>query len=174
VTDPERAATDTAHTQRIRAYLGYRPFDEETSARLRTVLEERAATGVLPAELLEVARASLRAWMVELPARSTIERLVTASTTRAASESWELIAARLSPAFCTAVDALLVKEEDGRSALFRFEQYPPEPTPQTILTYLRPAESLREMGIAALDFSGVRSDVVVHLASSRGATTLTT
>jgi len=164
ITDPERAATDTAHTQRIRAYLGYRPFDDDTLERLRATLEERAAAGVLAAELFEHARASLRAWKVEIPGRSTVERLVTASATRAASEAWELIANRLSPAFCASVEALLLKEEDGRSALSRFKQYPPEPNAQTILQYLRRAQTLREMGVGALDFSGVRPDVVVHLA----------
>ena len=68
LSDPDRAATDTAHTQRIRAYLGYRAFDDDALARLRTVLEERAATGVLPAEIDEHARVTLRAWKVEIPA----------------------------------------------------------------------------------------------------------
>ena len=124
VIDPERAATDTAHTQRIRAYLGYRPFDEETSSRLRAVLEERAAAGVLTAELFQVASASLRGWMVELPARSTLERIVTASATRAASEAWELIAGRLSlpvPALAapTGRPKTRASPEDGQNARLR-------------------------------------------------------
>jgi hypothetical protein len=164
IADPDRAATDTAHTQRIRSYLGYRAFDDEVHERLRATLEERAAAGATVSELLEHARAVLRTWKVEAPARSTLDRLVGASAARAATEAWEVIARRLSGEFCTAVDALLLKEEDGRSALFRLKEYPPEPKAQVILEYLGRAARLREMGVGALDFSGVRADIVIHLA----------
>jgi hypothetical protein len=76
---PTGAQPPHEYAQRLRTYLGYQPFDEE---RLQRWLDERAIAGVTGAALLDGALRTLRAWRVEAPARSTLERLVRSASSR--------------------------------------------------------------------------------------------
>ena len=162
--DSERRATDSDHAQRIRAYLRFTPFDDGARARLEAALRSRVGEGISSPELLRFSRSSLRSWNVEIPAVSTLERLVGACTTDVENDTWSRIHGRLTPAFREGVDALLLREEDGRSSFFRLKQFPPEPRPPTINVYVQRAAHLRGMAVGALDFSGVRPETVVHFA----------
>ncbi len=88
ITPPDRPATMTEHAQRIREYLGYQPFDDDAHARLKQLLKERAADGCVPASLLALAVSTLRAWKVEIPARSTLERLTSSAGARGEQAAW--------------------------------------------------------------------------------------
>src|ERR1017187_7127193 len=75
---PDRPATESAQQQRIRAYLGYQPFDEETRSQLEDHLRRQVAQGVLPSELLQRAEDFLCFGKIILPAPSTLVRLAAA------------------------------------------------------------------------------------------------
>src|SRR5262249_30521526 len=49
---PGRFATDTEHLQRIRTYLGWRPFDDESRGRLTHWINQRATDDLLPSILV--------------------------------------------------------------------------------------------------------------------------
>jgi len=115
-------------------------------------------------ELLVDAEDFLRARRVVLPARSRLERMIGSVTSRADEEGLARIHGRLSSALCEAIDSLLSTKGQHRSTLFQLKQYPPEPRPDTINVYLERAELLRESGAGRIDFSGVRPEVVQHLA----------
>ena len=68
---PDRPATESAQQQRIRAYLGYQPFDEEARSRLEDHLRMQVAQAVLPSQLLQQAEDFLRFWKIILPSPST-------------------------------------------------------------------------------------------------------
>jgi hypothetical protein len=71
----ERPATMTEYTQRIREYLGYQPFHDNAEARLKKVLSDHADDGKPSELLLALAVSSLRSSKVEIPARTTLNRL---------------------------------------------------------------------------------------------------
>jgi len=119
----ERPATATDHTQRIRQYLGYQPFDDRVQERLGRFLGQRAVEGILAGSLFTVAIDALRAWMVELPAQSTLERLVASCAAHGEEAMWRRIQERLSPEFCTTVDTLLTVPEIGSSPDSANEQH---------------------------------------------------
>ena len=58
---PGRFATETEHLQRIRTYLGWRPFDEESRLRLTSWINQRATDDLLPSVLVARAEDILRA-----------------------------------------------------------------------------------------------------------------
>ncbi|MBA2764510.1 MAG: Tn3 family transposase [Thermoleophilaceae bacterium] len=159
----DRAATATEHTQRIREYLECGAFDAAAQERLKQWMSDRAAEGILPTPLLALAVNALRSWRVELPARSTLERLAGAASARGEEETWRRVGERLPPEFCAAVDALIGKG-DHRSPLFQFKQYPPEPKAAAIKDYLERFERLRAIGADRVDFSGLQPDLLAHLA----------
>jgi TnpA family transposase len=79
---PERLAAETDHLQRIRTYLGWRPFDDEARERLTRWLTPRATDDVLPYDLMARAEDILQTWQVILPASSTLEELIASVTAR--------------------------------------------------------------------------------------------
>jgi TnpA family transposase len=166
VAPPAREATDLDHERRLRDYLGFVSFDDVARARLDAWLRERAAEGLLAEELLERAVEHLHEKRTIQPGRSVLARLVSSVAVQADEETLARIDARLSPAQRTAIDAVLeVPEGSRQSMLMRFKEYPPSPTPEVMVSYLKRAEHLRELGVGRLDFSGIRPDAVLHLAA---------
>jgi TnpA family transposase len=161
----DRLATETGQAQRIRAHLRYTTFDDAAQARLATLLAERAADGLAPAVLLGVAVAALRSSRTQLPAASTLERLVHRFASRAEQEAWQRIHASLPSELCGQIDRLLeVSDPERRSPLHHLKQSPPQARPSAILTYLERAEFLQALGLSVLDFGGVRPEVLASLA----------
>lgn len=157
----DRRATTHEHAERLRAYLGYRPFDEE---RLQHWLDERADDGAVGGGLLDGAIRMLRTWKVEAPARSTMERLVRSASARGEEVAWSRLYERMSPEFCASIDGLLAVSE-GKSTLFQLKQYPPDAKPGPIRAYLERVALLQTIGAGALDFSGVDSETIARLAA---------
>ncbi len=165
VKGPERAATDTGMVQRIRVYLGYRTFDDDVRERLEALLIDRAGKAAASTPLFGHAVSALREWKVEIPAFSTLDRIVNGCASHAVQEAWGRIYARLPPSLCEAIDRLLdAKEDDRRSPLNDLKEYPPEARPKAILRYLERAEFLRSMELAALDLGGATTETIKHLA----------
>jgi len=156
----ERRATTHEHADRLRSYLGFQPFDEE---RLKQWLDETAAEGIVGDALLDAALRTLRAWKVEAPARSTLDRLVRSASARSEEAVWSLLYSRMSPEFCASIDGLLAVT-DRKSTLFELKQYPPDAKPGPIRKYLERVELLRTIGARGLDFTGVDSATVIRLA----------
>jgi hypothetical protein len=72
---PERLATETELLPRIRASLGWQPFDDAARTRLTHWLTPRATDASLPRDLVERAEQIRRLWQMVLPARSTLDAL---------------------------------------------------------------------------------------------------
>ncbi len=164
VAAPVREATDLEHERRIREYLGFRPFDDESRLRLEQALELRAADGALPAELYTLAEGWLRAWQILLPAPSTLERLVGAVAVRMQQTVFQRITERLNPSLREAIDALLAVPDESRSMLFQLKAYPPEATPPAIVTYVERCRYLERLGLGTLALEDISPELVQHLA----------
>jgi hypothetical protein len=161
---PAREATDLDHERRIREHLGFVTYGDAEHAALEAWLQEQASKGMLAEELLVGAEDFLRARRVVLPGRSRVERLIATITTRAEELILSRISGRLTPTLREAIDGMLDTKGEHRSAFFQLKQYPPEPKPEAINIYLERAEFLRSLGAGRIDFSGIRPEVVQHLA----------
>ena len=160
-----RPATESEYQQRLRCYLGYRPFDADIQAELESWLEQKARAGAASPQLLLYAQDVLRSWQVIPPAVSTLERLVASVAARAQDDTFERIAARLSPEMRQTIDELLaVPADESKSPLFYLKAYPPEPTPPAILSYLERERFLRALGVTEIDLDGVSPELITHLA----------
>ena len=122
---PGRLATETEHLQRIRTYLGWRLFDEESRGRLTSWINQRATDDLLPSVLVSRAEAILRAWQIVAPARSTLEELVASVTARVQDDVYTRITTGLRPELLQAMDDLLqIPPGARRSMLFQLKEYP--------------------------------------------------
>jgi TnpA family transposase len=104
---PGRLATETDHLQRIRAYLGWHPFDDAARARLMQWLTQRATDNLLPSDLVSRAEDLLYAWQIVAPACSTLDALVASVTPHVQDEVYTRITTGLTPELRQALDALL-------------------------------------------------------------------
>jgi TnpA family transposase len=162
---PGRLATETDHFQRIRTYLGWRPFDDDAHARLTRWLTQRATDDLLPADLVARAETILWHWQIVLPALSTLEEIVTTVTTRVQEETYGRIVTGLTPELRQALDELLtVPSGEGRSVFFYLKEYPPEASTAVILRYIERYHFLRALGVGAIDLHGIRPPMARYLA----------
>ena len=159
VEPPAREATDLEHERRIRAHLGISVLDESSRASIETWLERQAADGLLVAELVALAEREIRARHFVLPALSTLERMAQRVATRREKDVLRAISDRLSSEVRIAIDDLL-QVCDYQSPLADLKQYPPEPTPTSIKTYLERAELLRKSGVDEINLMGIRPELV--------------
>jgi hypothetical protein len=162
---PERLATETDHLQRIRTYLGWRPFDDEARARLTRWLTQRATDDLLPRDLVHRAEEMLRTWHVVLPALSTLEELVASVSTRVQDEGYTQLATGLTSELQRAMDDLLeVPSGERRSTLFTLKEYLPEASNAVILRYIERYHFLRDLGVSAIDLSSISTPMIRYLA----------
>ncbi|MFL5335734.1 MAG: Tn3 family transposase [Geminicoccaceae bacterium] len=102
-----RQATDSAIRVRVRDHLGFTSFSADAQDRLEAELSEVAADGLMAADLIQRAEASLHAAKVVLPARTTLERLVASITRQTLDRLFTRIAARLSLPLREALERLV-------------------------------------------------------------------
>jgi hypothetical protein len=112
---PGRLATETDHLQRIRTYLGWQLFDDAARARLMQWLTQRTTDDLLPSDLVSRAEDLLYAWQIIVPARSTLEALVTSVTTHVQGEVYVAFATGCAACIGTVAAA---KETAGASLAY--------------------------------------------------------
>ena len=162
---PGRFATETEHLQRIRTYLGWRPFDEESRLRLTSWINQRATNDLLPSVLVARAEDILRAWQIVAPARSTLEELVVSVTAHVQDDVYTRITIGLRPEILQAMDDLLqVPPGARRSMLFQLKEYPAEASYAVILRYIEHYHFLRELGVGTIDLGGISLPMIRYCA----------
>ena len=113
---PGRLATETEQLQRLREYVGWRPFDEAARARVTTWLSQRATDDLLPSALVARTEALLRSWQMVRPALATLDELGASVTAHAQEAGYTRITAGLSTALQRAMDALRALPSGERRA----------------------------------------------------------
>src|SRR5215472_688699 len=160
----EREATEIEYEQRLRDYLGYRSFDAAARANLEEHLRSQLAQSMLPEGLRQEAEDVLRFWRVIPPASSTLHRLVASVAATGGQEIFDRIAARLSERERQALDQLLqVSEDDHRSPLAQFREYPPEANGESILVWIERHRLLRAPGLQEIRLDGFHPHLLSHL-----------
>jgi TnpA family transposase len=165
---PPKADTEQEHLQRLRAYRGYCPFDTTVQQELEPWVLARAAEGVLPQPLFMLVEEELvRHRRVVLPAPATLERVVAIACARAREVIFQDVAITLSLDTTAMLDALLAAPEGSRrSRLFRFREYPPEATPQSIGDFIARLHDLETLGVDTLDLPVLHAEMLSHLADA--------
>ena len=162
---PGRLATETDHFHRIRTYLGWHPFGDESRVRLINWLNHRATDDLAPSILVARAEDILRAWKIVVPARSTLEELVVSVTARVQGDVYTRITTSLTPALIQSMDELLqVPLGIRRSMLFQLKEYPAEASYSVILRYIEPYHFLRDFGVGTIDLGGISPPMSRYLA----------
>ena len=166
IESPARAATESRYQQQVRDYLGYQGFDRSSEEKVEAWIQERAAEGLMPAEIMERVEDALRSARIVLPAPSTLARLVASAAKEAEERVLERLAARLTPELRSAIDSLLeVPDGDRRSELFHLKVFSPEARADTILVYIARYDLLASMGVLTIDVSGFGAELIRHLAA---------
>ena len=127
-------------------------------------LTQHATDDLLPHDLVIRAEDLLRSWRIVVPARSTLEELVASVTARAQDDVYSRIVTGLSSALQQALDELLhVPADERRSMLFQFKEYPPEASNAVILRYIERYHFLHDLGVGAIDLSGISPPMIRYL-----------
>jgi hypothetical protein len=158
-------ATETEHLHRIRAYLGWQPFDEEARTRLAHWLTQRATDDLPPSDLVTRAEDILRAWQIVVPAPSTLEEIIVSVTAQVQDDIYTRIVMGLSPDLQQAIDDLLHVAPGERTSLrWQLKEYPPEASSAVLLRYIERYQFLHTLGIETIPLQGISPPMVRYLA----------
>ena len=117
----------------IRAHLDVKDFVDAGAALVTEVVLTAAKTMSDPADLINRAIEALRNAAIDLPAFSTLDRLVNHLRSLVHQRIYAQVAARLTPAFADALDALLIVPPGSQTTPFnRLKQVPGPPRVGTI------------------------------------------
>ncbi len=151
-----RDQTRTDHRHEAMTLLGFRSATEDDLADLTGWLTERALEHDQALLLLQLASERLRAHRLVRPGITVVERLVATARERADSETYQRLAALLTPDHATALDRLLVLDPAlGRTRLAWLRAGATSPTPGAILGELEKLTYLRALGAGDWDLSAL-------------------
>ena len=121
----------------IRTYLSVKAYDEEAEELVTRVTLETAETMSDPADLINRAVETLQAAAIDLPAFSTLDRLVNRLRSRVHARIYRRIAALITTEQAVALDALLAKPANSITTGFnRLKQAPGPASPTTIRLWI--------------------------------------
>jgi TnpA family transposase len=121
----------------IRTYISAKPYDEEAEELLSRITLEAAETMSDPADLINRAVEALQAGAIDLPAFSTLDRLVNRLRTKVHARIYRRIAALITAEQAAALDALLTKPANSITTGFnRLKQAPGPASPTTIRLWI--------------------------------------
>jgi len=117
----------------VRAYLSVTPYDKAGDRLVCDTILDAAETMSDPADLINRAVEALQAASIDLPAFSTLDRLVNRLRAEVHSRIYDRVAQYLKPEQAAALDALLIKPPDSATTGFnRLKQTPGPATPKTV------------------------------------------
>ena len=117
----------------VRAHLSLTPYDDAAERLVASTVLEAAETMSDPADLINRTVEALQAAAIDLPAFSTLDRLVSRLRAEVHGRMYDRVAARLAAEHTAVLDALLAKLPDSPTTGFnRLKQAPGPATPKTV------------------------------------------
>lgn len=117
----------------VRAHLSLTPFDDDAEHLVASTVLEAAETMSDPADLINRTVEALQAAAIDLPAFSTLDRLVNQLRAEVHGRMYERVAAHLAAEHTVVLDGLLAKLPDSLTTGFnRLKQAPGPATPKTV------------------------------------------
>ena len=126
-----------ATRRRCATYLSVAPYGEAAERLIAGTLLEAAETMSDPADLINRAVEALQAAAIDLPAFSTLDRLVNRLRAKVHARIYDRVAARLTAEHKAVLDALLARPPNSVTTSFnRLKQAPGPATPKTIRLWI--------------------------------------
>ncbi len=117
----------------VRAYVSVTPYDDAAEGLVSGTVLGAAEIMSDPADLINRAVEALQAAAIDLPAFSTLDRLVSRLRAEAHGRMYDRVAQHLKPEQAAALDALLTKPPGSATTGFgRLKQAPGHATPKTV------------------------------------------
>ena len=130
---PRRTKSLYRYQAAVRAYLSATPFDDAAERMVADTVLAAAETMSDPADLINRAIEALQTAAIDLPAFSTLDRLVGRSRAEVHQRIYDAVAARLMPEQAAVLKAWLAKPPGSLTTGFnRLKQAPGPATPKTI------------------------------------------
>ncbi len=130
---PRRTKSLYRYQAAVRAYLSATPFDDAAERMVTDTVLAAAETMSDPADLISRAMEALQTAAIDLPAFSTLDRLVGRIRAEVHQRIYNGVAARLAPEQATVLETLLAKPPGSFTTGFnRLKQAPGPATPKTI------------------------------------------
>ncbi len=127
----------------VRAHLSVRPYDETAERLVADTTLKAAETMSDPADLINCAAEALQAAAIDLPAFSTLDRLVNSLRAEVHTRIYDEVRQRLTADHKTTLDGLLAKPSNSLTTHFnRLKQTPEPATPKTIRLWIERLEWL--------------------------------
>jgi hypothetical protein len=121
----------------VRSYLSVTHYDDIAEGLVTKTILATAETMSDPADLINQAVETLQAASIDLPAFSTLDRLVNRLRMEVHTRIYNRVLARVTPEHLVILDALLVKPANSTTTSFnRLKQMPGPATPTTIRLWI--------------------------------------
>ena len=141
--EPRRTKSLYRYQAAVRAHLSVGPYDETAERLVVDTTREAAETMSDPADLINRAVETLQAAAIDLPAFSTLDRLVNSVRAEVHSRIYDQVRQRLTGDHKTTLDGLLTKPPNSLTTnLNRLKQTPGPATPKTIRLWIERLEWL--------------------------------
>jgi len=141
--DARRTKSLYRYQTAVRAHLSVRPYDEAAEDLVSNTTRKSAETMSDPADLINRAVEALQAAAIDLPAFSTLDRLVNSVRTEVHARIYKQVSVRLTADDKAVLDGLLAKPPNSVTTSFnRLKQTPGPATPKTIRLWIERLEWL--------------------------------
>jgi TnpA family transposase len=135
--DAHRTSSFYRYQAEVRAYLSVTPYGEAAVELVTRTTLETAETMSDPADLINRAVETLQAAAIDLPAFSTLDRLVNRLRAEVHARIYNRVTVRVTTEHATVLDALLARPENSMTTGFnRLTQTPGPATPTTIRLWI--------------------------------------
>lgn len=153
---PNRRNTRAEHLERLRAYLGLRPFTEAEHPLLTAHVEQRVRAGARPHELLASTEQMLREQAVVLPGVTTLEHLLRAARLSVEEQIFQALGLRIPTATKATILAMVEKSTGPSLNLFQqLQQAAGQASPEAFAREVRLMEQVQAIlpdGFSLVDF----------------------
>ena len=144
--EPRRTKSLYRYQAAVRAYISVQPYNETAECLVIDTTREAAETMSDPADLINRAVEALQAAATDLPAFSTLDRLVNSVRAEVHARIYDQVRKCLTADHKTMLDGLLVKPPNSLTTNFnRLKQTPGPATPKTIRLWIERLEWLSNL-----------------------------
>lgn len=164
---PQRRSTRQEHIDRLKIYLGLRPFREADQERVTDFIREQIRAGARLHELLPGTERRLRQQHLVLPGLTVLEKLIGSARAQAEEELFAELVNRLDAADRARILSLLDKPPDQRFSLFQqLQRAAGRPSPDALDQELDALEKVTQLLPDGADLSDLAPALLERFAGS--------
>jgi TnpA family transposase len=164
---PQRRSTRQEHIDRIRQYLGLRPFTESDPETVKAFIDEQVRAGARLHQLLPHTEKRIRQQHIVLPGVTVLEKLIATARTEAEEKIFQEIGSRISEELKRRILSLLQKSPNQRFSPFQqLQQAAGRPSPDAFDKELDALEKVTAILPEIIDLSDLAPALLERFAAS--------